>query len=208
MNDSFISSSMRRGRILSRLFGAVITPAAGRALKGFLATAEYTPNRRRKQPSPYCVTRCPTISWNSTFRASRRGLPSGTSALRDRHPHDLSNEENRSRKALANREHERPIDAHLGDHRHRRRPDSNYRRRRGFRSLLVDVDERLLPDLGDEQFTSERRHPGEIGHPGTEREIDPERLQVVVHLPLVGQLQLREMELDLLLGETAGPVRP
>src|SRR5688500_7382213 len=49
MNDSLISSSMRRGRILSRLFGEVIAPAAGGSATGLATTAKYTRREARNQ---------------------------------------------------------------------------------------------------------------------------------------------------------------
>src|SRR5688500_16832862 len=69
MNDAFISSSMRRGRILSRLFGAVITLRREWRFGAADRPRNITPKRCRKQPVTLSVSLYLPTTYKLSFRA-------------------------------------------------------------------------------------------------------------------------------------------
>src|SRR5687768_14862184 len=77
MNDSLISSSMRRGRIRSRLFGAVIGPA-GRENEAVEQTVEYTRKRGENQPKSLPEGRCPARTYSHTPQLRRTAVAYGS----------------------------------------------------------------------------------------------------------------------------------
>src|SRR5215217_3429645 len=93
MNDSLISSSIRRGRMRSRLFGAVMTRLYSAARKhekcGDFADTEIYPNGGRKA---MLRADCKLFTWNHLAASISRGfrVGSGGWGVRANRPREAS----------------------------------------------------------------------------------------------------------------------